>query len=166
MAEKLILGSKSYLISVRKKGIYFNLEVDEDSYEGEFSKESNGILSLSLNGSKLICYSEKNGNEVYVFANGRNYFFRCETHRTFSSEEEEISDSSVFSPITGKLLSRKVEEGSKVSKGDVILILEAMKMEHRLVSPQDGILTKLTLTDIGGQVKEGDLMFELEDEWV
>ncbi len=77
---------------------------------------------------------------------------------------EEESDDVVLSPITGKLLDKKVEDGDKVSKGDVIIILEAMKMEHRLISPRDGILSKLTSVDLGGQVKEGELMFELEDK--
>ena len=77
---------------------------------------------------------------------------------------EEVSDDVVLSPITGKLLDKKAEDGTKVSKGDVIIILEAMKMEHRLISPRDGVLSKLTSAEVGGQVKEGELMFELEDE--
>ena len=55
-----------------------------------------------------------------------------------------------------------MKNGDKVSRGDVIVILEAMKMEHRLKAPRDGILSKLTSVAIGGQIKEGELMFELE----
>jgi len=52
----------------------------------------------------------------------------------------------------------------KVNKGEVVVILEAMKMEHRLKAPRDGTLSKLTSAEIGGQIKEGELMFELEEE--
>ena len=55
-----------------------------------------------------------------------------------------------------------MKNGEKVSQGDVVVILEAMKMEHRLKAPRDGILSKLTSVAIGGQIKEGELMFELE----
>ena len=37
-------------------------------------------------------------------------------------------------------------------------------MEHRLKAPRDGILSKLTVAEVGSQIKEGELMFELEDE--
>ena len=69
-----------------------------------------------------------------------------------------------MSPITGKLLDKKAKTGDSVRKGDVVVILEAMKMEHRLKAPRDGTLSKLTSAEIGGQIKEGELMFELEEE--
>ena len=61
-------------------------------------------------------------------------------------------------------MDSKASEGSSVSKGDVVLVLEAMKMEHRLTAPRDGIISKMADVSVGGQVKEGDFMFELEDE--
>ena len=39
-----------------------------------------------------------------------------------------------------------------------------MKMEHRLTAPRDGKISKITDVELGGQVKEGDFMFELEEE--
>jgi len=51
-----------------------------------------------------------------------------------------------------------------VKKGDVIIVLEAMKMEHRLKSPRDGTISKIISIELGGQVKEGEIMFELEGE--
>ena len=51
-----------------------------------------------------------------------------------------------------------------MSKGDVVLVLEAMKMEHRLTAPRGGKISRMTEVEVGGQVKEGDFMFELEDE--
>ena len=43
-------------------------------------------------------------------------------------------------------------------------VLEAMKMEHRLKSPRDGIISLITSIEVGEQVKEGEIMFELESE--
>ena len=62
------------------------------------------------------------------------------------------------------MLERKFENGSKVKEGDVVIVLEAMKMEHRLKSPRDGTISRVTSVDVGGQVKEGEIMFELEEE--
>ena len=164
MADTLTIGSSKYRVKLRRTGSNFTINIDDELSEGHFSRKNDGRLEIILDGNRTIAYSEKKGNEIYIHINGINYFITKESTRISGQISEEESDDVVLSPITGKLLDRKVEDGDKVSKGDVIIILEAMKMEHRLISPRDGILSKLTSIELGGQVKEGELMFELEDE--
>lgn len=164
MAEILTIGSSKHTVKLRRTGSNFTVNIDDELSDGEFSRKSGGRLEIRINGVRTIAYSERKGNEIYVHVNGINYFITKKSARVSSQQSEEESDDVVLSPITGKLLDKKVEDGTKVSKGDVIIILEAMKMEHRLISPRDGVLSKLTSVDVGGQVKEGELMFELEDE--
>ena len=164
MSERLVLGDRSLDIKIRKTGDSFTILVDDDEYSGTYSKTLDGGINVKLGDSNSICYSEKNLDEIYVFANGKNYFFKHTRVRFDSIEQEETSENRVISPITGKLLDSKASKGSSVSKGDVVLVLEAMKMEHRLTAPRDGTILKMTDTEVGGQVKEGDFMFELEDE--
>ena len=164
MAEILTIGSSKHTVKLRRTGSNFTVNIDDELSDGEFSRKSDGRLEIRINGVRTIAYSERKGNEIYVHVNGINYFITKKSARVSSQQSEEESDDVVLSPITGKLLDKKVEDGTKVSKGDVIIILEAMKMEHRLMSPRDGVLSKLTSVDVGGQVKEGELMFELEDE--
>ena len=164
MAEILTIGSSKHTVKLRRTGSNFTVNIDDELSDGEFTRKSDGRLEIRINGVRTIAYSERKGNEIYVHVNGINYFITKKSARVSSQQSEEESDDVVLSPITGKLLDKKVEDGTKVSKGDVIIILEAMKMEHRLISPRDGVLSKLTSVDIGGQVKEGELMFELEDE--
>ena len=161
--DKLSIGLQSYFAKLRRSGSNFTLNVDEETYEGNFSRKNGGLIQINLEGVNSIGFSERKGNEIYVHLNGINYVIRQESTSTKQTVEEE-SDDVVLSPITGKLLDRKVEDGDKVRKDDVIIILEAMKMEHRLKAPKDGILRKLTSIEVGGQIKEGELMFELEDE--
>jgi len=164
MADTLTIGSSKYRVKLRRTGSNFTINIDDELSEGHFYRKNDGRLEIILDGNRTIAYSEKKGNEIYIHINGINYFITKESTRISGQISEEESDDVVLSPITGKLLDRKVEDGDKVSKGDVIIILEAMKMEHRLISPRDGILSKLTSIELGGQVKEGELMFELEDE--
>ena len=70
----------------------------------------------------------------------------------------------IEAPMQGLMVSFNVKTGDKVWVGKTIAIMEAMKMEHRLRSPRDGIISRITSIEIGGQVKEGEIMFELEDE--
>ena len=162
--DKISIGSKSYHAKLRRSGSNFTLSVDDETYEGDFSRKNGGIIQLNLGGKRTMGFSDRSGNEIYVYANGINYFLRKESSNTKQVAVEEENDDMVLSPITGKLLDKKVEDGAKVRKDDVIIVLEAMKMEHRLKAPREGILSKLTVAEVGSQIKEGELMFELEDE--
>ena len=57
----------------------------------------------------------------------------------------------VTSPMPGKILNVKSSVGAAVKQGDVILVLEAMKMENEVVAPQDGTIASIN-------VKEGDMI--------
>jgi len=164
MSETIILDNNSYSVNLRRSGSNFSLRIDDNSYDGEFTRLSNGCLAIVIDGQRHICYSEKKSNETYVFANGVNFVLRRQPRRTGTLVQEEEGEDLVLSPITGKLLDCKSEAGASVKEGDVIIVLEAMKMEHRLKSPRDGIISKITSVQAGGQVKEGEMMFELEEE--
>jgi acetyl/propionyl-CoA carboxylase alpha subunit len=71
------------------------------------------------------------------------------------------SDGAVLSPMPGKIVSVSVKAGDTVTKGQILLVLEAMKMEHALTAPFDGVVAELTATP-GGQVSEGVLLARLE----
>ena len=66
----------------------------------------------------------------------------------------------VNAPMPGKILSVKVDAGQAVKKGDVILLLEAMKMENEVVAPQDGTMASVNVAT-GSMVEAGDLLASL-----
>ncbi len=66
----------------------------------------------------------------------------------------------VSAPMPGKILSVKAAVGDSVKKGDVILVLEAMKMENEIVAPQDGTIASID-TSTGAQVESGDTLATL-----
>ena len=64
-------------------------------------------------------------------------------------------------PITGKIISVNVQQGSMVNEGDVLCFLESMKMENPILAPVGGTVTKIELSP--GQVAEaGDLVAIIE----
>ena len=67
----------------------------------------------------------------------------------------------VDSPMPGKILSLKANVGQSIKKGDVILILEAMKMENEIVSPQDGTIASINVS-AGQSVEAGDLLVTID----
>ncbi len=68
--------------------------------------------------------------------------------------------SKVNAPMPGKILSIKAEAGQAVKKGQVILILEAMKMENEIVAPQDGTLASINVA-VGDMIESGAVLVTL-----
>jgi pyruvate carboxylase len=99
-----------------------------------------------LNGEKF--YFVKVGGEFNVFYNGKVY--KLGKDRKIKEVEEERRDE-IRSPITGKVVSIKVQEGQRVNKGDALAVISAMKMEIILSSPDDAIVERVFK-------KEGELV--------
>jgi acetyl-CoA carboxylase biotin carboxyl carrier protein len=72
-----------------------------------------------------------------------------------------MSDKIILAPITANVWKVLVSEGSEVSAGDTIVILESMKMEIPVESPYSGRIKKLYVQE-GGSVVEGEPIAELE----
>lgn len=63
----------------------------------------------------------------------------------------------VTSPMPGTILKTGVQAGDRVKKGDVLLVLEAMKMENEIVSPCDGTVVSLNV-EVGASANAGDIL--------
>ena len=66
----------------------------------------------------------------------------------------------VTSPIAGGVFKLNVKVGDTVKRGQVLLILEAMKMESNIVSPADGSVTAIAVRE-GQSVKQGELLMSI-----
>ena len=67
----------------------------------------------------------------------------------------------VSAPMPGKILNVKANVGASVKKGDVVLILEAMKMENEVVAPEDGTIASINVA-AGDSVEAGDTLATLK----
>ncbi len=72
----------------------------------------------------------------------------------------EASAAAVTSPMPGTILDVKVKEGDEVKKGQVLMILEAMKMENEILAAEDGKI-KNVYVQKGASVNTGDPLVEL-----
>jgi len=66
----------------------------------------------------------------------------------------------VVAPMPGKILGVKVQNGQKVEKGQVVMILEAMKMENEIVAPEAGTVASINVNE-GASVEAGQLLASL-----
>lgn len=66
----------------------------------------------------------------------------------------------VNAPMPGKIVGTKVSVGQAVKRGDVLLILEAMKMENEIVAPEDGTVASINVS-VGDMVESNALLATL-----
>ena len=67
----------------------------------------------------------------------------------------------VNAPMPGKIVGTKVSVGDAVTKGDVLVVLEAMKMENEINAPQDGVVASVDVA-AGDSVESGDVLVTLK----
>ena len=72
-----------------------------------------------------------------------------------------VGSGSVVAPMPGTILKVLKATGDSVKAGEVVLILEAMKMENEITAPVDGTIESLNLTE-GSTVAGGDLLFDVK----
>jgi 3-methylcrotonyl-CoA carboxylase alpha subunit len=98
--------------------------------------------------------------EVLSFGDGHARRFTLDRHE--GSHGGTTSDGTILSPMPGKVITVDVAEGDAVAKGQKLVTLEAMKMEHALVAPFDGIVAQLAVR-AGQQVQVEDLLVRIAD---
>ena len=79
----------------------------------------------------------------------------------FKSVGQEVQDGGLIAPMPGKVIDLKVKVGSKIKKGDTLVILEAMKMEHTVKATEDGVIDELFISN-HDQVENGALLMVIK----
>jgi 3-methylcrotonyl-CoA carboxylase alpha subunit len=94
----------------------------------------------------------QDGADIVVFEGGDAFAFTAP--RLQGLDEAEAGDGKIVSPMPGRIVAIHAAEGDRVAKGQVLVTLEAMKMEHSLTAPFDGRVERLSVK-VGDQTAEG-----------
>ncbi len=130
-----------------------SLVIDHNSGDGD--------LDLEINGSRIGLSIVSEGDSWFVHGPGGD----CELIELprFPLPGADGSKGGLTAPMPGAVISVNVNAGDEVSQGQVLLILEAMKMEHRIVSPRDGKVKEVHVVQ-GDQVDNGALLVVLDED--
>lgn len=119
---------------------------------------TDGRIMIQLDGRSRIAHSAKVGDVWWVHIDG--HIFCIEKTEAGSADGD--SDGGMTAPMPGKILEVKVADGQTVEAGELLLVMEAMKMEHRIVAPTDGVVAKVNFS-MGDQVQQGDVLVEMSE---
>ena len=97
--------------------------------------------------------------QVTIFAHGRGHDFTLPV--PISASDHATHDNRVLAPMPGLVKMVAFAAGQRVAKGQALIVLEAMKMEHTLTAPANGVVAEV-LVSAGDQVSDGTLLLRLE----
>lgn len=157
-AEELIVSSSPQGWSVRRGGRATGLDV---------AVLPDGRLSLLLEDGRQLCGRVlPDGKHRSVLLTTREGVSRVRMedalrHRLgASAETDDGSGEEIRALMPGRVLAVSAREGSKVAAGEVLLVVEAMKMQNELRAPRDGVVERVSV-GVGETIDLGDLLVVL-----
>jgi len=155
-----IVDGRTRKIKLQKDGIRPKevsvIEVDGKSYKVELSK--------SELGKKVPVKVEETRFEVEVkIANIVQAMTSFEPTKPVAAKKtgtnrKAAAEGAVVAPMTGKIVKVKVKKGDRIKAGQILCVIEAMKMENEISAPRAGTVQDVNVTD-GTPVNEGETLF-------
>jgi len=99
---------------------------------------------------------------IHVFLDGRQHVFKW-TDPYRPPEEPADARGSLVAPMPGRVLAVLAQAGAPVKRGQPLVVMEAMKMEHTVTAPRDGTVARI-LCSVGEQLKEGTELLVLAEQ--
>jgi len=115
-----------------------------------------GRLALRIDGIRVEFVVAENGDQVWLAGELGTVMLEEVREAPARPDEEHSGDADIVSPMPGSVVAVGVDDGATVAAGDVVVAVEAMKMEHSLRSPVDGVVQLFVAP--GDQVKVGQLL--------
>ncbi|MGB0495125.1 MAG: acetyl/propionyl/methylcrotonyl-CoA carboxylase subunit alpha [Kangiellaceae bacterium] len=147
----------------RESGFMFEISGKEYLVNGHLSNNHHELL-IDINGQKCrAAISIKNSpqnNNIVIFKNAMSWSFNIKDNRQLIIEQDETSNLSA--PMPGTVIEVLVEAGQEIEKGQAIVIMEAMKMEHTIKAHKNMVITEVLYT-AGDLVEDGAELVTFEE---
>jgi len=152
-------GTPHTVVLTRAHGGVLQLLIDGNSYELNFGRTAQGALDVRLGAQRVLAHVYQRGELATVFtAHGAAEITVVDA--LAHAGEGQSTGGRLTAPMPGKVVSFFVQTGDRVSKGQPLAVMEAMKMEHTIAAPTDGVVGEL-LYAVGDQVAEGSELLTL-----
>jgi len=149
-----------YNVTTERRDKYFFITYNNTEYKVEAEEVKPGQLKIKVGDRIIKSIITEGYKEKYVFVDG-NVFKVKPVELTGTKKKKPKDDRDLTSPISGKVVNVKVKKGDVVKKGQVLMVIEAMKMEYLIRAPFNGKIIKVNfkekdLIEIGKNTVEID----------
>ena len=154
----LASGSDAHWLRVGRDDGRYRVELDGAEHRVDVSRSADGCLVGSIDGRPVTAMIENAAGRLRLRRLCRTFEFAENPGRDPHSSAEH--EGHLRAPMPGHVLDVRAKAGAKVARGTVLVVLEAMKMEHSLVAPWDAIVTEVRVK-AGERVDEGAELVQL-----
>lgn len=160
--HQLIIESagECYPLTARYQGDGFLLQLPAGEHRAQARFTGPNRLQVVLDGHRFSAGVAREGRVVTLFLDSQVWRLMLEDPRA-DALESDGTGGGLTAPMPGAVIAVHVREGDRVSRGDALMVVEAMKMEHSILASRDGVIGKIRFAP-GDQVEEGDELILLE----
>ena len=160
---KLVVNGEKILdVSLNEiTGQTISFEFNGKKYQFDYVKEDNNTFKISQGNSSAKVYAAEKNGEVEYFQSGKRAVIKEKSMGSSQTSEDDTQQLEYHSPMPGKISKILFSPGQVVKKGDVLMYLEAMKMEHPIKAKMNGGIDTINVV-VGGQVNQNQLLIKLK----
>jgi 3-methylcrotonyl-CoA carboxylase alpha subunit len=144
---------KDYQVGVTYHAHGWSLDVRGIDAELSLLARDGAELSITLGATSMHGAVRRDGDNFHVFTGGRHFVLAYNDPMAHAGEAE-AAGGRLTAPMPGKVVAVLASKGQHVKKGEPLVIMEAMKMEHTIAAPSDGLVEDI-LYQVGDQVADG-----------
>jgi 3-methylcrotonyl-CoA carboxylase alpha subunit len=152
-------AQREILVEYRPQGPYLAFDAWRSSLQIDACEAT--LLRLRLGDRALAADVVRDGATLHVFAGGQHRAYALVDPIATAGESDPDQDR-LCAPMPGKIIAIHAAAGQAVRRGQVLVIMEAMKMEHTIVAPHDGTVDQVRYR-IGEAVEEGAMLVSLRE---
>ncbi len=146
-------GDEMFVVRAHFRSDHYLVELPGGKARVSGRLDEEGLLRVELDGLRFTATVVRIGDELSIFLRGRTH--RLSLHDPLAADMElEETAGGLVSPMPGTIVEVLVAPGQKVSAGEPLVILEAMKMEHTVQAASEGVVESVNVS-AGEQVEEG-----------
>ncbi len=158
-------GQTSHSVYASGYNGFYQLRCGNQSIELAHLYRDNDWLCAHIDGQAYRMRAAADTNSVFVHDSTKRWLFNRVNAFQYVSKEQTSSAKHLHAPMPGRIVVIHTETGKQVNEGDVIAVMEAMKMELSLKSPRDGIIAEVRVT-IGDFVEADTLLISFSEEQI
>ena len=156
-------NSETTTIDFTPTGKSYHAAIGEKVVDVEVIQAKDGKLDLLINGKRLTAYISIDNAKSWVTVNGQTFVLTKSSGARSRGHGGQHTAGELTAPMPGLVRAVTVSEGDTVTKGQTLLVLEAMKMEIRIHATQDGVVKKLFVKQ-GQTVEREQVLIGIEDK--
>jgi biotin carboxyl carrier protein len=160
MEFKYQLGGEIVSVRVEKSGGGYVVAVGDQTFVVEASLTRPGELSFTLNGARLSAFVAADGPRRWVALDSQPFVLTIPQPGRRSRRERHAAHDTLEAPMPGTVRRLLAGAGDQVEKGQVLVLMEAMKMEIKVSAPHAGVIEKILVSE-GQAVERGQVLVDL-----